>query len=357
MLDYAVASHDFAKIDETALDKQLRAAPFAGNDIARAIVRESLAVLKWRRKMFEQAIDKLTQGDAEYHAIFREAPKRGYADWEKLTGPWKAELARSAAFEHKLSQPSRKALVGCAADLRSDAQKLITSYKSSVYGELLTKIASDPVASLLLSRLAVCYAAEKLPGSGVFADLVKKGRDMRGPRSLAYYTTVDKIVETLKDRPRMVVGLANFDYDMTNLVNMYADQFAFVGHVDAEPEKRGTAGVVKEARKGASGVTVVFRTVKVSYPDVDCTQTNRPIRIHPDGRIEYAQNCRENGKMIVEDNTPRPIVVPAMYAAGVKAGVYLVAAAAGDDQAIVVYTKQKADDKKIQTFFGFTLSR
>jgi hypothetical protein len=355
MLDYAVASHDFAKIDDAAIDKQLRAAPFAANDFARAVVHESLAVLKWRRKMFEHAIDKLTKGDADYQAIFREAPKKGYAEWEKLTGPWKAELARAAAFERKLSEPSRKALVGCAADMQKDAQKLITSYKSSVYSELLTKIASDPVASLLLSRLAVCYAAEKLPGSGVLADLVKKGRDMRGPRSLAYYTIVDKIVETLKDRPRMVVSLANFNYDMTNLVNIYAGQFAFIGGVNAEPEKTGIAGVVKEVKKGPKGVQVVFKTVKFKYPDVDCTPTNRPIRIHHDGRIEYAQNCRENGKMIVEDNTPRPIVVPPMYAAGLKPGLYVVASAADDDQTIVVYTKKTADDKKIQTFFGFTL--
>lgn len=351
LLEYAVAASDFAKIDEAALDKQLGAAPFAGNDYARAVVRESVAVLKWRRQRFEQAIDKITRDDADYREIFLEAPKRAFAEWEKIFAPWQAELDRSMAFERKLSLPSPKALAGCVPELQKDAHKLIKSYKSKDYNELLDKTAADPIASLLLSRLAICYAAENVKGgAGAFRDLVKQGRDLRGPRSFAYYTMVDAITETLKTRPRPLVSLSSFPFESTTLVNIYGLDFTFSGGMSRAPERSGDSGTVKAVKKTADGLEVVFKAQKEKYPEYNCVSTNKPIRIAPDGTIEYQQNCKPTGKMTSVDRTPQPFAVSPLLAAEIKPGAYVVSSSGS-----VPYVKKKAAAREIMTFFGFTL--
>jgi len=350
LLEYAVASQDFAAIDTKALDKKLRTAPF-NNDFARTVVSESLAVLRWRRKVFEEAIDKLSKSASDYAQILRDAPKKGFADWEKVSAAWKAELGRSYAFEKKLSNPSRKVLQGCSKELMPDVQKLIKSYKKTDYNDLIKLISSDPIASLLLSRLAICFAAEKvLGGSGAMRDLAQNGRSIRGPRSMVYYAVVDAVTEAVKDRPKLLVNVSNFYFRMPSLVNVYASEFSFSGGAPREPETTRDKGAVKEAKKDGDGLKVVFKTQKYKYPEYNCVDTRKPIRISNDGRIEYEQNCTATGKMLSQDNTPAPVTISPQLATGVKPGAFLVT-----NGPTPVYVKKKGDDKKIQTFFGFAL--
>lgn len=354
LLDYAVASVDFASIDGKAIDKVLAKAPF-NTTFAKVVTNETVATLKWRKKYYDDAVEKLIKtGGDEYADILREAPKQGYAEWKKVTAPWKGELDASRAFEKKLSNPSRKVLAGCSGALMPGAQKLIKGYKKGEYNEVVNQIASDPIASLLLSRLAICLAYEKVyGGSGALKDLVQKGRDLRGPRSMAYYAVVDAVVAALKDRPKLLLNLSNYYYRTNNLVSIYAQEFNFSGGMPYDPEKSYEKGYVKEVKKSGDGLEVVFKTDKLRYPEYNCRDTRKPIRITNDGRIEYEQHCVPTGKMLTQDNTPRPIKVHPLLAAEVKPGAYIVAH--GSDGASVVYVKKKADDKKIQTFFGFSL--
>lgn len=348
LLRYAVASVDFGKIDDAALSKMLATAPF-NNDYARTIIAESTAKLKWRRKMYDQAIDKLGKQGAEYLTVLRDAPKKGFAEWDKVSAPWKAELERSRAFERKLGDPSRKGLAGCTKELMPDVKKLIKSYKASEYNDLVNKLSSDPIAALLLSRFSVCLAVEKVAGAGAFKDVSKSGRDLRGPRSMAYYAMVDALTAALKDRPKMVIAMTNFHFRMNVLTEVYRD-FDYPGSAPRDPEKTMDKGFVKATKKVGDGLEITFKTQTVKYPEYHCVPTNRPIRILSDGRIEYEHNCRATGKMLTQDKTPRPITVSPVLAEGVKAGAYVV----GNGN-VVVYVKKKADDTKIQTFFGFPL--
>lgn len=355
LLKYAVASQDFAGIDTKALDKLLSKAPF-NTPFAKVVTNETVATLKWRKKFYDTAIDQLIKtGGDEYADILRAAPKKGFAEWKKVTAPWKAELDRSRAFEKKLSNPSRKALAGCAAELMPDAQKLIKGYKKAEYNEVVNQVASDPIASLLLSRPSVCFAYEKVfGGSGALKDLVQKGRDLRGPRSMAYYAIVDAVVNALKDRPKLLLSLSNYHYNTRNLVAIYSEEFRFSGGMPYDPEKGYEKGFVKEVKKEGDALRVVFKTEKLRYPEYNCRDTRKPIRITNDGRIEYEQYCVATGKMLTQDNTPQPVKIHPMLAAGVKPGAYIVANG-GSDSSVVVYTKKKADDKKILSFFGFSL--
>lgn len=349
LLQYAVASIDFGKLDWKAIEKELAGAPYRGSEFARAVASESFHLLRWRRKLYEEAIDKLAKQASEYNAILREAPKQGFAQWDKVTAPWKAELARSLAFEKKLSSPSRKALQGCSNELMPDVQKLIKSYKKPEYAELVKALANDPIASLLLSRLAVCFAAEKVVGSGAFRDIVQQGRAFRGPRTMAYYAVIDALTEALEDRPKLLLGHSNFVYRSQGLTDVYRNDFSYSGAAPRNPKETGTKGIVKEVKKGSDGLTVVFKTQKLKYPEYDCVPTNRPIRIRSDGGIDYEHNCRATGRMLSQDVTPAPITISPLLATGVKPGAYVVA-----HGNVVVYVAKKAEDKKILTFFGFT---
>jgi hypothetical protein len=363
LLYYAVAQTDFARLDLAAITKTLSAAPY--NDYARIVAMETLGVLKAEQKVYEKIIDKMTKGDEDYTAILRTAPKKAFADWDKMAAQWKPEIDRSNAFEKLLAGPSRKVLKGCSVELTKDGQKLIKSYKNTVYKELIDKISADPVANLLLSRLAICYAADKVPGSGAFRDLVTKGRNLRGPRSLAYYAVVDAIAEARKDRPRLLLDLTNFFQGGGVLHGDFEEpgkDLDYTGSAPREWDESNNKGVVASVKKVDDGLQIAFKKVTLKFPDYSCVDdTRHPLRIASDGTIEYYRNCKALGTFSTQDNTPSTIVISPLLDPGVKPGVYLqfvdlqAHAKNGNPFAIVVMTKTKADDKKIKSFFGFAL--
>jgi len=363
LLYYAIAQDDLAKVDPAALDKLVSAPPY--NEYARIALMETVADLKARQRAYEQAVDKMTKGDDDYTAILRTAPKQAWDQWDKITTQWKPELERSNAFEAKFSSPSRKALKGCSPELAKDAQKVIKSFKTTDYKELVDKIAGDPAANVLLRRVAWCFAVDKVPGSGALKDLVQKGRNLRGPRSLAYYAIVDAIAEAKKDRPRLLLELSNFFANggvLSGESHFDERDFDFSGRVPGEWERSDDQGVVASVKKGAEGVQINFKKVIIKSPDYDCVDdTRHPLKINSDGRIEYYQHCKPNGKTNVYDQTPPSIVVSPLLAEGVKPGVFLRFVEAGGNAKSgtalghIVFTKTKSDAKKISSFFGFAL--
>jgi hypothetical protein len=198
----------------------------------------------------------------------------------------------------------------------------------------------------------LCFAAEKVVGgSGAFREIVRQGRAFRGPRSMAYYAVVDALTDALKDRPKLLLRHTNFAFRMESLADVYGGEFNFSGSAPRDPKDTAEKGVVKDVKKDGDGLTVTFKTTKIKYPEYDCVPTNRPIRITSNGNIEYEQNCKATGRMLSQDTTPSPITISPLLATGVKPGAYIVSHASN----IVVYVANKAEDKKIQTFFGFAL--
>jgi hypothetical protein len=364
LLYYAIAQTDFANLDTTAIDKTLSAAPY--NDYARTVMLESVATIKAEQRVYEKAIDKLAKGDADYTAILRTAPKQAFADWDKMVQLWKPELDRSNAFEKLLSQPSRKVLKGCSVELHKDGEKVVKSYKTTVYKDLVDKISADPVANLVLSRIALCYAADELWGaSGALSEIVTNGRDLRGPRSLAYYAVVQAIVDAKKDRPRLLVDLSNFFRAGSALSGDFeapGKDLALSGTAPREWEQSKSKGVVASTKKVEDGLQVVFKKVTLKIPDYECADdTRHPLRINSDGRVEYYRTCKSPGTFTKQDATPYSIVIAPSLAEGVKPGSFLQfsgiskTAKNGDPFAVIVWTKKKPDDKTINSFFGFAL--
>lgn len=353
LLAYAAVAADMANLDEKNAAAELTRAPFAGSDLARVVVNESIATLRWRKKLYDAAIDKLASGDAAYAAILRDAAKQSSASWTKIIAPWKAELDKVLAFEKKLASTPRSALAGCSKDLAGVVEKLLKSYRSTDYLALTTKIQDDPIASILLSRIALCHGIDKLPNAGVLADLAKKSREIRGRRSFAYYAIADKLAEVKKDRPRLLLDLANF-YDPTSGGRgdrEANDDIELKGSVPLDPNSVESRGVVGKVTKTATGIRVEFKKVSRMEAEIQCKDTDRLSHIDGNGNLVWRRHCWQTGKMVKVDLTPRPQDVPAVFATNIKPGVF----AAIDYDGNVAYVKANADAKTITTFLGYAL--
>jgi hypothetical protein len=366
ILYYAVAQNDFARLDTAAIDKTVQIAPY--NEYARIVAMETVSVIRARERTYEKIIDKLTKGDEDYAAILRTAPRQAAAQWDQLAAQWKPEIERSNAFEKLLSQPSRKALKGCAPELTRDAGKVIKSFQINVYKDLVDKVAADPIANLLLGRLALCDAVDKVYGApGALSDLISHGRNLRGPRALAYYAIVDAVAAAKTDRPRLVLDLPGFLQTASALageLHVDARDLEISGRAPPASDRadRSTRGIVASTRRLEDGLQLTFRTVKLRWPDDSCVDdVHHPLRITADGRIEYFQRCRATGTVTTQDVTPAPLVISPLAAAGVAPGVFVQFVEAsgharnGSALGIVVLTRKSADDKTIQSFFGFGL--
>ena len=367
LLLYAIAQRDFAELDKGALEKLLAGAPY--NEYARTVARESLAYLEAEHRTYEAAVDKLAKGDKDYTRVLRDVPKQAAADWDKLTAQWRPELERSSEFEKRLSEPSRSEVKGCSVQLKKDAQKLIKSYKDATYHGLVTKISGDPIANLLLGRLAVCDGVDEVYGiAGALGDLVKNGRGLRGPRTATYYALLEAVVAAHKDRPKLLLTAESFWFNgpgdaAPSLDGMYSDELKIRGSAPTDPERGRASGIVKAVNKVPEGLQIVFKTDRISFPHYDCSDdTSHPLRVNPaTGHIEYYRNCQATGKMDSQDNTSAPIVIAASAANGVVPGVTLVCgtigsnAKNGNELGYVVFVKKSAKDPKLATFFGFDL--
>jgi hypothetical protein len=336
LLAYAAVAADMANLDE-----KRAAAELAGNDLARVIVNESIAVLRWRKKLYDAAIDKLAASDADYAAILRDAATQSSATWTKVF-----------AFEKKLASSPRSAVAGCSKDFAGVVEKLFGSYKTTDYLALMTKIQDDPIASILLSRIALCHGIDKLANAGVLKDLSTKSRKIRGRRSFAYFAIVDKLVETKKNRPRLLLEVENFGSPMGNGGNRGENSdIDLEGSVPLDPNSVESRGVVGKVAKTATGIRVEFKKVSRMEAQVECKETNRLSHIDGNGNLIWRRNCWQTGKMVKVDLTPRPQDVPAVFATGIKPGVF----AAIDYDGNVAYVKANADAKTITTFLGYAL--
>lgn len=357
---YAASQVDFDRLDPAQIERELQSPPW--NDYARLVARESAGVLKGRQRLYEESLTKMIKDDPDYTRILRDAPKQAYAEWEANAAKWKAELARSAAFEAKLSAPSHRGLKGCAPALHKDAEAVVRSWKLYDWKELRDKVRMDPFALLLLSRLSVCDAVDEIHGtSGAFRDLVVGGKELRGPRSVALQATLEAIADARNDRPRLLLVVPGFAFRDRSLPERYAQEFTFDGADDYNPEERGSAGIVGAITKVTDGTFVTFKATRIAWPVLDCKDTSKPLRILSDGRIEYQQSCRPTGRTRYQDTTPAPVVLSPGLEAQVKPGVYLVAwlsnARAKNGQAFAapVFVKRAQADKRLIAYYGFDL--
>jgi hypothetical protein len=342
---YAVVANDFATIDEKALDAELAKPPFSNNAYARAVVSESVGVLRRRKATYDQAIAKMAS-DAGYAAILRDATKTAYADFAKLREEWKAEAAVLDTLAKNISRGEEHKSAGCSKDLRHVMPKLLASYKTKNYQELRDRLADDPARGYLLHGVALCFAIDKVPGAGALHALAGKGRSFRGPRRLAYFAVLDALQSVRAKRPNLPLDTTNFwNYNGST----YGGSIEMTGGLPAD--KTESTGVVGKVTKSGSSVRVDFKKVVYSSPELFCKDTKKIVQITSDGGVLYERECQKTGKMSKIDETPPSVTVPVEQATKLAPGMFAVI----DTDGTVLFVKKKSDAETVEAFLGYAL--
>lgn len=345
---------DVDGFDAKRAEAELAQPPFAGNAWAQVVTRESVGAATVRAKAYRAAVDGLTAKDDGWKELLVTAPKKAVADWTARAAKFDDALAHSREFEKQAFGPSRKALKGCAPALRADFSAYLKTVKAATAQEFSQAVVGDPVGSLLLHRLAACESAE---GNKATAGLLKasweEGRVLRGPRFAALYAAIEVLGELKKDRPKFPLEPGSVRAPVNrDLLERFDDGIASVAVKHYGPEMTGS--VVKTVKKQGDTVRVVFTTTKSTIPAHDCVDTNRIMRIEPNGTILYYRNCTFGKRMVTYTEHLEDAVMPAALATGIKAGAWVEVTRAGDyGLPLVVYADKS--QKKLVAWRGFGL--
>ncbi len=320
LANYAVDQVDLAGLSEPAARALLSQNPYKDNIYARAVLVESAGLARLAAARVKAEVDAKAK-DADWKEILITAPQRGLEEWNKATGPWKEQLARSVAFEKKFWGPSKKALQGCWPQLRKDFIEVMKSMpKRSTEPEFFESM-NEPVPALLFGRLAACAAIdEEKPYALQLLTLSRDVRYSRGPRAAAYFAAIAALTQIKADRTKFPLE--------RNDINFYSRNWVYERAMSYPSEKtikeigwHGDAGeaTVASVKKEKDGVLVTFVKTKTQVMSTNCTTTNRIVTFEHDGDPIYARNCKNTG-MVTVNTTPMPIKVPEAWAEGIKAG-------------------------------------
>lgn len=320
---YAVCGLDARSLSWQRLEKELSSGSY--NTYAKTLARETFALARAANGRYQPLIKKLIARDATHKKVFVDAPKAGWNKWLGLYAKHKDIFEAAYAFEAKLWGPSKRALNGCLAPLRSMFSKYVRAAKPKNYDQFV-KVATDEVGSVLLGALMPCAAHEGNTWEAyLYMALYKKSRDVRGPRYAAYYAVLDQVQEIRKDRERYPFEPKMFGWKSKD------DPYQQYGVLKSRRKSKTTElvenakGVVRSVRKTKDGVKLIFKTERWREEVVECTNTNKIWRIDQ-GTVKYFQKCVHKGYKWVK-HTEKPVIVPKYATAGIRAGRFVTLSA------------------------------
>lgn len=355
MAGYPINSYDFRALSNENFARALQQPPYAGNPYAQAVAKESLARTRIQIAAIEQEAKKRA-ADKDWNEFLFAAPQRATAAYMTASARYKAEIARSNEFERKLFSGSRKAIAGCEAPLRKDFLGVFAKLGHTTPAEA-TESLSDPVASLLFSRLTACMS---LDGDPALATELRRRvgdnvRASRGPRTAAYYGALEALGKIRADRERFPLttdALKWFSPGGNTLDGVRGSYSAVDGYLfDGK-------GVVKSVSKAPKGVHVLFAHAQHQEMSVVCTPTNRIVQIRSDGTVQYYQNCHNAGMVTIND-TPEDVVIPDALTHGITPGrIIEFKATRGHNlerMALPLAVYGDKSKKQLVAFYGFAM--
>jgi hypothetical protein len=357
LLTYIYDQIDYQALSAGAIGKLMEQAPYKGSTYARVVVMESMGRARKAIAAVE-ALVKQKSADADWKELLVTAPQRGVAGWNAASATWKAQIARSNELEHAFWGPSRKAVKGCWKTLRGDFLQVAATLDHTS-GANFERSLSDPVASLLFARLALCASIDHPDKhyAGKLVAISDELRYSRGPRLAAYYAGIDALNAILADRGKFPVSARDIDYPRDRPLYDVALTEANKDLTGIGYALENEDGIVKSVKKSGDGVVISFVSNIVQKMTYACRETTKLRMIKADGTLVYDSICHEAG-MKPFDRTHADIVIPAEYAAGIKAGAALeFSTGGGDAPRPAMPTAVYADKtkKKLVNYYGLEL--
>lgn len=320
LADYAVCGLDARKLSRARLEAELAKAPH--NSYSRTLARETFGVALAAAGRYKRAVDALVKRDAIYKKVFYDAPQAAWNKWLANYNKNKQHIEAAIAFEARVAGPSISALRGCRAQLGKHLTSYLRSKKIRTRKQLF-KVITDNVSAWLVGALVWCNGVEGTRWEGhMFAKILGKARNARGPRAAATYAVIDAIESARKDRtrfgltPRALRSIPE-PYRQNKQRIFWSKRGLSSGFV-VEKGK----GAVRSVRKTRHGLRITFKRTRVREDVYDCKTTNRVWKIDSSGKVLYHRSCRIIGKKWV-DTTPKPVYIPRYAGAGIRRGRYM----------------------------------
>lgn len=316
LVKWATCSHDALALDLDDLEKELDDGGY--NDYAKIYGKELVASTLAFANDFRKVVDALGDKDEAYTKILVDAPTTAWDKWVELYDDHKDAIEDANKFEDALFGASRSAVNGCRDTLRENFMEFIEEKDpTSVSG--FEQVATDDIGTILLDRLAACeIASGNINHGSMYQSLLKKGRNLRGPRYAAYNAMIQATQEVKADRPRFPIE--------TSMLWGKPRSPLF----EAAWEKSGVSstpnlsidskGIVKSTEKVSDGVLVTFKAEAYQAMEQRCVETDKIWRIDENLKIHYFMDCKDLGMKTYERKAD-PVVIPEETAEGIEEGV------------------------------------
>lgn len=319
MIAFALCGADGRRLDRRAFEKELAAAPF--DPWTREVARARYVRAQTVTALLGDEYKARAAADPDLERVLFSAPEAAWTSWERAAATWKAELDLALAYEDKLLGNSKKAMLGCSAELRAGWQRYVAARKATT-GEVAAAAYSEPVGFVLALATAACDDRE---GSAWLAvqtlGRLKEARQQRGPRTAAYWAVFDALVDVHADKEQWLLDVGHLP---SNPRTPFLERVEYTSSLTAavgDGDDAFARGEIKAVKAGAEGTLVTFRTVKVTSDVRECQDTGKLWGWNAHGSPIFHQTCKVVGKQ-TETVSPEPVMVPAAVAAGLAAGQY-----------------------------------
>lgn len=314
---WSMCGMDAARLDRKKFDKEVAALGL--DPLGQVRAREAFAYTRLLVASYQAALTRLRAKDPAYGRIL-DAAARGFADWVALRREHAAVLDQAFAMEDAFRDADPRTIGDCSGSLRKALQDHVAAVAPKTKDELVDAL-NDDVGQPVLKALIAC---DSMQGRYALSDtehaLLGSGRTRRGPRTAAFWATLDVVSEIAAEKFRFPVQPGNFGGPLPDRgAWMVAAWESTFNQIHWDRDQKGQVATVKAQ---GDGVMVTFKTRSWKEPVWKCKETNRVDRITPDGRVEYRQSCVAAGTQVVKE-TPRPAWIRKDLAAGIKPGVFV----------------------------------
>jgi len=322
---WPICSHDAITLDLDALAAQAKSAGY--NDDAKTVSLEYVSGTRAFAQDFKRVVDTLADKDDAYEQLLVDVPTTAWDTWMERYDDHRKAIEAANTFEQALLAEGKADFAGCRDDLRENFNDYIDEQKPGTVEAFVT-IATDPVGSILLDRLAACEAVTgNLNHAGMYFDILKQGRDQRGPRYAVHNAVIDALMKIRADKP-------DFPIEPIMLGGKPPSPLVDLAWRKAGQSKPRltvpSTGIVNAVDDHADGLLVSFRQESYQAEEKHCVDTDKIWRLEStlNGvKIIYYQQCTSLG-IKTFTRTADPVVIPRDAAAGIEPGV--LAELAGD---------------------------
>ena len=352
--NHAFCGHDARKLDRKTFDQAV--ARYQLPPLGRARAREMFAYTQKLLASYRAAYASLVAKDKDYATLIVDEPERGFAEWSKLRAANQAALDGALAMEDKFRDGDKRAAAGCRTVLRKQLADHVKSRDPKTKDDVIDGV-NDDVGQPVLRALVACDALE---GRFGIVDselkLLRQGRERRGPRTAAFWHTLDVVAPIAKDNPKFVQA-SQFGAPLPSDNNLGSWMHkAHESTLNNTRFDRDQKGQIASMVASGDGFTIAFKHSSYQAPTWSCQDTNRIDRITPDGRVEYRQSCVQTGTHTVND-TAQSAWIRKDVAEGLKVGMVLEMRLDRKPDPLEGFPMETYSAKQLVQYWGFPLTK